>query len=176
MCFKSLPVAKLAGNSKERRFSKEGGLLNRMFGSSSPTKDVEHSQTSPGSPKGSPLNQDSSENSTVSERKGSSMSAAMNQKSEDGTSGDKKRRSSSVAKAFASAKQSLHLSHSSTSSTSSDGPATPQQTAIHKLGKTDPALSVPQGSLNNSAGESHPGPRSTVRVGVTEDKNKKCNN
>jgi protein phosphatase PTC1 len=48
------------------------------------------------------------------------------------------------------------------------------QTPIQKLGKTDAALSVPQGSLNNSAGESAPGPRSTFRVGVTEDKNKKC--
>jgi len=45
---------------------------------------------------------------------------------------------------------------------------------MQKLGKTDPALSVPQGSFNNSAGESVPGPRSTFRVGVTEDKNKKC--
>lgn len=45
---------------------------------------------------------------------------------------------------------------------------------MQKLGKTDPALIVPQGSLNNSAGESRPGPRSTFRVGVTEDKNKKC--
>lgn len=38
----------------------------------------------------------------------------------------------------------------------------------------DPALSVPQGSFNNSAGESLPGPRSSFRVGVTEDKNRKC--
>ena len=45
---------------------------------------------------------------------------------------------------------------------------------MQKLGANDPALSVPQGSLNNSAGESHPSPRSTFRVGVTEDKNKKC--
>jgi protein phosphatase PTC1 len=45
---------------------------------------------------------------------------------------------------------------------------------MQKLGKSDPALNVPQGSLNNSAGESAPGPRSTFRVGVTEDKNKKC--
>ena len=45
---------------------------------------------------------------------------------------------------------------------------------MQKLGKSDAALSVPQGSLNNSAGESAPGPRSTFRVGVTEDKNKKC--
>lgn len=48
------------------------------------------------------------------------------------------------------------------------------QTPMQKLGRTDPALAVPQGALNNSAGESAPGPRSTFRVGVTEDKNKKC--
>jgi protein phosphatase PTC1 len=92
---------------------------------------------------------------------------------------EKKRRSSGVSRArdmFSSAKNSLHLSGSSPTSTS----ATPDkskealQTPIQKLGKTDAALSVPQGSLNNSAGESAPGPRSTFRVGVTEDKNKKC--
>jgi protein phosphatase PTC1 len=38
----------------------------------------------------------------------------------------------------------------------------------------DPALSVPQGSFNNSAGESAPTARSSFRVGVTEDKNRKC--
>ncbi|KAI1981924.1 mgpp2cl-1, protein phosphatase 2C-like protein 1 [Ophidiomyces ophidiicola] len=38
----------------------------------------------------------------------------------------------------------------------------------------DSALVVPQGSLNNSAGESLPTARSSFRVGVTEDKNKKC--
>jgi protein phosphatase PTC1 len=48
------------------------------------------------------------------------------------------------------------------------------QTPLQKLGKQDPALSVPQGQHNNSAGESHPGPRSTFTVGVWEDKNKKC--
>ncbi len=91
--------------------------------------------------------------------------------------GDKKRRSSGIAKAgaslFSSAKNSFHLSGSPNSS-SHDGPLSPQTSAIQKLGKTDPALVVPQGSLNNSAGESRPGPRSTFRVGVTEDKNKKC--
>ena len=45
---------------------------------------------------------------------------------------------------------------------------------MQKLGKTDPALSVPQGSNNNSAGESSPTSRSSFLVGVTEDKNKKC--
>ncbi|KAH0556761.1 hypothetical protein GP486_005452 [Trichoglossum hirsutum] len=87
---------------------------------------------------------------------------------------EKKRRSSGISKAssmFASAR--LHLSGSS-----SGGAGEPihqhAQTSMQKLGKTDPALSVPQGSNNNSAGESLPTPRSTFRVGVTEDRNKKC--
>lgn len=86
---------------------------------------------------------------------------------------EKKRRSSGIAKAFSNAKHSLHI-HGSSNTNSQDGSLIPQRTAMQKLGATDPALSVPQGSLNNSAGESRPGPRSTFRVGVTEDKNKKC--
>lgn len=81
---------------------------------------------------------------------------------------EKKRRSSSVAKAsalFSSAKN--HLTGGPTEKT-------PPLTAMQKLGKTDPALSVPHGSNNNSAGESQPTTRSSFRVGVTEDKNKKC--
>lgn len=87
--------------------------------------------------------------------------------------GDKKRRSSGVGRAgdlFNRAKQSLSNLSSSPDSKSSNSHQTPMQ----KLGRTDPALSVPAGSLNNSAGESVPGPRSTFKVGVTEDKNKKC--
>lgn len=78
----------------------------------------------------------------------------------------KKRRSSSTAKAkdiFNQAKNSLIHGDR-------DGPQTP----IQKLSKTDAALSVPQGSNNNSAGESQPTPFSSFLVGVTEDKNKKC--
>ncbi|KAF1849319.1 PP2C-domain-containing protein [Cucurbitaria berberidis CBS 394.84] len=89
---------------------------------------------------------------------------------------EKKRRSSGVSRArdmFSSAKQSLHLSGSSPTSNSPTADKT-IQTPIQKLGRSDAALSVPQGALNNSAGESAPGPRSTFRVGVTEDKNKKC--
>ncbi|RWA07296.1 hypothetical protein EKO27_g7799 [Xylaria grammica] len=48
------------------------------------------------------------------------------------------------------------------------------RTPLQKLGKQDQALAVPQGQHNNSAGESLPGPRSTFRVGVWEDRNKKC--
>ena len=96
---------------------------------------------------------------------------------------DKKRRSSGVSRArdmFSSAKQSLHLSGSSpatsTTANSANSAAASEkpQTPMQKLGKSDAALSVPQGSLNNSAGESAPTARSTFRVGVTEDKNKKC--
>ena len=89
---------------------------------------------------------------------------------------EKKRRSSGIAKAgalFSSAKHSLHI-HGASNSNSQDSQLTSQRSTLQKLGATDPALSVPQGSLNNSAGESRPGPRSTFRVGVTEDKNKKC--
>lgn len=110
---------------------------------------------------------DDARNSTSSTRKSQDEGIA---------DGGKKRRSSGIAKAgalFSSAKNSFHLS-GSPNSTSQDGPMAPQPSAIQKLGKTDAALSVPQGSLNNSAGESRPGPRSTFRVGVTEDKNKKC--
>ncbi|KAF2203277.1 protein phosphatase 2C isoform beta [Delitschia confertaspora ATCC 74209] len=74
---------------------------------------------------------------------------------------------------FSSAKQSLHLHGSSPASSTANAEKT-TQTPIQKLAKSDPALTVPQGSLNNSAGESLPGPRSSFRVGVTEDKNKKC--
>ena len=111
---------------------------------------------------------------------GNGTSAIDRKNSDGGTApvGEKKRRSSGVSRArdmFSSAKQSLHLSGSSptaSSTTMSDKQA--PQTPMQKLGKSDAALSVPQGSLNNSAGESAPGPRSTFRVGVTEDKNKKC--
>ncbi|EAA27462.1 hypothetical protein GE21DRAFT_4762 [Neurospora crassa] len=48
------------------------------------------------------------------------------------------------------------------------------QTSLQKLGKQDQALAVPQGQHNNAAGESLPGPRSTFKVGVWEDRNKKC--
>jgi protein phosphatase PTC1 len=175
---------KLAGN-KGRRFSREGGLLNRMFGASpTPGKDHEHAivPPSPTEPISSPgltprtpsMDASHTDSSASGEKRNNSTSTAPGRKSSEdaGSGADKKRRSSGVAKAsalFATAKNSLHLSHVSHASNS-----TPPQTPMQKLSKTDPALGVPQGSLNNSAGESRPGPRSTFRVGVTEDKNKKC--
>ncbi|KAI3336358.1 protein serine/threonine phosphatase 2C [Xylariaceae sp. AK1471] len=85
---------------------------------------------------------------------------------------EKKRRSSGVgskaSSLIASAKNTLNFQ---TSRTNSDLTA---RTPLQKLGKQDQALAVPQGQHNNSAGESLPGPRSTFRVGVWEDRNKKC--
>jgi len=98
---------------------------------------------------------------------------------DNGNGGEKKRRSSGVgAKAsslLASAKSSLQFSPNPNSGGGFvRSPEQSLQTPLQKLGKQDPALSVPQGQHNNSAGESHPGPRSTFRVGVWEDRNKKC--
>ena len=89
--------------------------------------------------------------------------------------GEKKRRSSTVTKAatfFNNAKNSLNLNGSRDNSSAS-GPIR-ELTALQKLGAMDPALTVPQGSLNNSAGESVPTPHSSFKVGVTEDQNRKC--
>ena len=173
------PSSNLAG-SKRRSLSGKGGLLNKMFGSSgnngradgaSPAT-ATSTQSDGTAPTQSPTE---SSISAIEEGKdeGSSAAPSPARKSmeEVSASTDKKRRSSGVGRArdlFSSAKQHF---------TTPDGKPTERslpQTPFQKLGKTDPALSVPQGSLNNSAGESVPGPRSTFRVGVTEDKNKKC--
>ncbi|KAL8712118.1 MAG: hypothetical protein Q9220_003552 [cf. Caloplaca sp. 1 TL-2023] len=160
-----------------------------MFGnSSSPTKESHQPPSAeqsfskpnagPGSiPDGLNLKMEDDAGNGEEKRNSVSGSSTPRKSTDDGSpTTEKKRRSSGVAKAsalFSSAKNSLHL-HGTTSPSTADSPSTPQPTAIQKLGKTDPVLSVPQGSLNNSAGESRPGPRSTFRVGVTEDKNKKC--
>lgn len=89
-----------------------------------------------------------------------------------GGSSDKKRRASGVSSKasslLASAKNTLSFSQGRNSTESA------VQSPLQKLGKQDPALAVPQGQHNNSAGDSVPGPRSTFRVGVWEDRNKKC--
>ncbi|KAF2710216.1 protein phosphatase-like protein 2C [Pleomassaria siparia CBS 279.74] len=122
----------------------------------------------------------SGEANSGGEKRSGSIATTLDHKNSDASpGGEKKRRSSGVSRArdmFSSAKQSLHLHGSNPASTSSSHSNSEKtaQTPIQKLGRADPALSVPQGSLNNSAGESVPGPRSTFLVGVTEDKNKKC--
>ena len=159
-----------------------------MFGgSTSPTRSSKDSDVSPPSPLTSKshsgpgsipdgLTLNSEEHNDDDDRLSGSTLGRKSTDDASSPTSEKKRRSSGIAKAgalFSSAKHSLHLS-GTTSSHAQDNGRSPQPTALQKLGSTDPALSVPQGSLNNSAGESHPGPRSTFRVGVTEDKNKKC--
>nr|KMM72002.1 protein phosphatase 1K [Coccidioides posadasii RMSCC 3488] len=144
-----------------------------MFGgSSSPNKDKNTSIASP-STITSTTRARVTESPPAREGKGSSSDILKRSNDKRDQNGDKKRRGSSVSRAaafFANAKNSLHIS----------GLREPQkspqvaQTPLQILGKMDPALVVPQGSLNNSAGESLPTPRSSFRVGVTEDKNKKC--
>ncbi len=90
----------------------------------------------------------------------------------DNSAAEKKRRSSGVgtkaSNFIASAKNTLNFQSGRTNSDLS------ARTPLQKLGKQDQALAVPQGQHNNSAGESLPSPRSTFRVGVWEDRNKKC--
>ncbi|KAH8155930.1 hypothetical protein CIB48_g12317 [Xylaria polymorpha] len=105
------------------------------------------------------------------EKRSGNGSPSGRQSSDNGAA-EKKRRSSGVgSKAsnfIASAKNTLNFQ---TSRQTSDSTA---RTPLQKLGKQDQALAVPQGQHNNSAGESLPGPRSTFRVGVWEDRNRKC--
>lgn len=90
----------------------------------------------------------------------------------------KKRRSSGVSgrasSLIAQAKNTLFTQVGNRTSSDQGADSKPNQTPLQKLGKQDQALAVPQGQHNNAAGESLPGPRSTFRVGVWEDRNKKC--
>jgi protein phosphatase PTC1 len=56
---------------------------------------------------------------------------------------------------------------------SRDLPPDNEERSFRVIIREDPDIQSP-GSHNNSAGESKPGPQTTFRVGVTEDKNKKC--
>ncbi len=109
-----------------------------------------------------------SSNESASPSTVSKANTAPGGKSEElnGPGSDNKKRRSSSAKAAAF----LNSAKNTLLGNDREGPLTPMQ----KLGKTDAALIVPQGSLNNSAGESHQTPNSSFTVGVTEDKNKKC--
>lgn len=181
----SLSSSKLAG-IRRRSDASHGGLLNRMFGSSSLAKEKAEtlvlSSSSPSSsatgPTGLTLN--TANLGLARDKRLSPRSASfLRSPGDDATTptptsatSEKKHRSFSVAKAasfFYSAKETLRFSHRD----STQSPHSPRS-ALHKLGKMDPALSVPQGSLNNSAGESRPTPRSSFQVGVTEDRNRKC--
>lgn len=163
-------VVKLAGNS-DKRASTSGGILGRVFGkkdkdngssevstSSSPRPSTEAS-AAPASPTSPNISVD-----TGITQVESPVSRASDEMASPQSTNKTRRSSSTKAKEiFTQAKNSLIHGDR-------DGPQTP----IQKLSKTDAALSVPQGSLNNSAGESQPTPNSSFLVGVTEDKNKKC--
>lgn len=166
--------SKLAGTTG-RRVS-QGGFLNRVFGSSAHAKkekDIEPANHTPSTsterssldttPGSTATSTDSSSASSIPKE---SVSVSPGRKSEELSvpGSDNKKRRSSSAKAFLNSAKNTLLGNDR------EGPLTPMQ----KLGKTDAALIVPQGSLNNSAGESHQTPHSSFTVGVTEDKNKKC--
>ncbi|KAA8652696.1 type 2C protein phosphatase PTC1 [Aspergillus tanneri] len=118
------------------------------------------------------------EEASVSQKKFSPPGGFFTRRtSEDqGPTAEKRRRSSTVTKAatfFTNAKNSLSLS-SSPREGSFNNHTVHSSPALQSAGNMDPALSVPQGSFNNSAGESLPTPHSSFRVGVTEDRNRKC--
>ncbi|KAK2748881.1 Protein phosphatase 2C 1 [Onygenales sp. PD_40] len=147
-----------------------------MFGgSTSPTKEKDD-PSPPSSGPGPTVLSINTEDTVTGRDKSTAVSSPGNSlapPTDDKSPGaEGKRRSSSMTKAatfFSNAKNSLHLSGPRESKE-------PQfaQTPMQKLGRMDPALIVPQGSLNNSAGESVPTAHSSFRVGVTEDKNRKC--
>ncbi|CAL3966455.1 hypothetical protein PZA11_003106 [Diplocarpon coronariae] len=120
----------------------------------------------------------SGEESASGEKRSGHGSPPGRQAAETGATVEKKRRGSGVggkaSSLLASAKNSLHFDKSPNSAGFLRNAEVNSQTPLQKLGKQDPALSVPQGQHNNSAGESLPGPKSTFTVGVWEDKNKKC--
>ncbi|KAF6812635.1 protein phosphatase [Colletotrichum sojae] len=147
-----------------------------MFGGGSSSAKAEsdskedRKSPSPDSDKGAAAQFKSSDQAASGDKRSGNSSPPGRQT--DGAA-DKKRRASGVqskaAGLLAHAKNSLNFSQVGRSNSDVNA-----QTPLQKLGKQDPALAVPQGQHNNSAGESIPGPRSTFRVGVWEDRNKKC--
>ncbi|KAJ5527419.1 hypothetical protein N7513_011578 [Penicillium frequentans] len=178
----SKDLSKLAGN-KRRSFSSQGGLLNRMFsGASSPPKDKIEPTPIPGSYNDASLQP---ENASPRDKRFSPPGTGFftRRQSDDqapAADKDKRRRSSTVNKAasfFSNARNSLSLNGGSSNVKEYSGISSSPQSSdspLQRLGKMDPALSVPQGSFNNSAGESGPTAKSSFRVGVTEDRNRKC--
>lgn len=144
-----------------------------MFGSSiTPGKEEEAAVDISGQPDATKPSAISIPDTNNGAEKRANGGTSPGRKDDEQPGSERKRRGSRARDIFSSAKQSLHLGSSPTSATPTDKSSS--QSPFQKLGKTDPALSVPQGSQNNSAGESLPGPKSTFRVGVTEDKNRKC--
>lgn len=129
---------------KRRSFTSAGGIFARMFGG----------------------NNNGSSSPTAADESTSTIAAKSGSSPPIGSSSDKKRRgSTSKTSAFiASAKNSI-TNIGNSNNDQKESKTTPPK---------DEALTTLPGSQNNSAGESKPGLKSTFRVGVTEDKNKKC--
>ncbi|KAI1777641.1 PP2C-domain-containing protein [Hypoxylon cercidicola] len=132
----------------------------------SPSPDRKHDAASGGTPMKSP------DQAASGEKRSGNGSPPGRQNPDTGNS-EKKRRSSGVgskASSFiTSAKNTLNFGQVGRANSDANN-----HSPLQKLGKQDQSLAVPQGQHNNSAGESVPGPRSTFRVGVWEDRNKKC--
>ncbi|KAK0621414.1 phosphatase 2C-like domain-containing protein [Bombardia bombarda] len=148
-----------SGGQKEKQSNK----------SPSPDKDA----TATGGPPPTPIK------ATDQAASGEKRSGNGSPPSTGGSAEQKKRRSSGVSgrasSLIAQAKNSIFTQAGSRPNSDLSADSKPlNQTPLQKLGKQDQALAVPQGQHNNAAGESLPGPRSTFKVGVWEDRNKKC--
>lgn len=139
-----LPIGKLA--EKRRSFTNAGGgIFARMFGGN---------------------NNNGSSSPSAADESISITAVKPNNSSTSGSSSDKKRRgSTSKTSAFITSAKNSITNLGNSNNDQKEPKTTPPK---------DDALATPPGPQNNSAGESKPGPRSTFRVGVTEDKNKKC--
>ncbi|KAI5457712.1 phosphatase 2C-like domain-containing protein [Mariannaea sp. PMI_226] len=149
-----------------------------MFGSSSNSsshKSDNDSKSNKSSPETSPAPTPTKATDQAASGEKRSGNGSPPTRQDTGGSTDKKRRSSSVSSKasslLASARNSLSFSQGGRGVVPTEMAS---QSPLQKLGKQDPALAVPQGQHNNSAGDSVPGPKSTFRVGVWEDRNKKC--
>jgi len=140
-------------------------------GSKSPSPEKDAAAAAAG--RSSPAPTKTSDSAAPSEKSGEKRSG------NGGSTDQKKRRSSGVSgkasSLIAQAKTTLftQVGSRANSDLGADSKSS-NQTPLQKLGKQDQALAVPQGQHNNAAGESLPGPRSTFKVGVWEDRNKKC--
>lgn len=162
----------MAGSKRRSVSGREGGLLNRMFGSSPKDGETVLDSNTTTQTQTKPANITVPDGTAEGNEKNDDVpDSPRGRKSDDvkdtPTTTDKRsRRASGIKDIFASAKNSF--------SASPTRPTHDRMSTTQRLGRTDPALNVPQGALNNAAGDSHPSPRSSFRVGVTEDKNKKC--
>lgn len=127
--------------------------------------------TTPASPGSPPASKPTDQAASGEKRSGN---GGLPTRQDTGGSSDKKRRGSGVgskaSSLLASAKNSLSFSQASKASISEEDAQAPAA----KLAKQDSSSPDMGTQNNNSAGNSAPGPRSTFRVGVWEDKNRKC--